>query len=224
MRSDTQLNPAPAPASTMGTTGVRPAWQKALVALLAVVLPAALGIWLVGRLRPPELHGTVMQTSEAAADFTLTGTDGQPVSLSDLRGKWTALYFGYSFCPDVCPTTLADLNSMTNALGRRADDMQVVFISLDPKRDTPERVGKYVSFFNPSFKGMTGSTETVDAAATQFGIFHEQRQVEGASGYLIDHTSTVLVLDPDGRMRIVFPYGVSGADMAADLLYFMRRG
>ncbi|MGL4650383.1 MAG: SCO family protein, partial [Caldilineaceae bacterium] len=146
------------------------------------------------------------------------------LSLSDLRGKWTALYFGYTFCPDVCPTTLADLNVMMGELGGRADEVQVAFVTLDPERDTPERLRAYLSAFNPAFVGMTGSTAEVDATATQFGVFHEQRQVEGASGYLVDHTSTVIVLDPEGRMRIVFPYGVKGADMAQDLIYFIRRG
>jgi protein SCO1/2 len=229
-----QLSNPPAPVSQSQDAGDqpvrnapparRPLWQRLLLLLVVVGAVAAFGVWLVGRLRPPELHSTVLQAPELPADFVLTGSDGNPVHLSDLQGKWTALYFGYSFCPDVCPTTLADLNVMMQALGNRADDAQVAFVSLDPERDTPQRMADYLAYFNPAFIGLTGDAQAVDQAATQFGVYYEQRDVGGASGYLIDHTSTVIVLDPEGRMRLVFPYGVKGEDMASDLLYFMRRG
>lgn len=215
--------PQPTVASPASSRGGRSRWLTLAVAIGAVALVTALGIWLVARMRPPELHGTVLQAPDQAADFVLTGTDGQPVHLRDLEGKWTALYFGYTFCPDVCPTTLADLDAMIEQLGNRADNMQVAFVSVDPARDTPQRIGEYLAYFNPEFIGLTGDEAAVNAAATQFGVFYAQREVEGASGYLVDHTSTVVLLDPDGRMRMVFPYGVSGHDMAADVRYMMRR-
>jgi len=144
--------------------------------------------------------------------------------LRDVQGKWTLLYFGYTFCPDVCPTTLADLKAMNTALGDKADKAQVVFVTLYPARDTPERLDAYLNAFDPSFMGLTGTPAAIDAAATEFGVYYQKREVEGAGGYLVDHTSTVSVLDPKGRLRMVFPYGVAGADIAADLKYLMRRG
>lgn len=192
---------------------------------LALVLAVAVGsVWIIGRLRPPELHGTVLQASDLPADLTLEGSDGQQHSLRDFAGKWTAIYFGYTYCPDVCPTTLADLRLARQELGARADDLQVVMVTVDPKRDSAEKMATYLKAFDPTFLGLTGSEEQINAAATQFGIYYEEQKTEGATGYLMNHTSTVILLDPVGRMRFLIPYGVKGTDIAADLRYFMRRG
>ncbi len=223
MKSTETVTPPTSPNATPATA--KPSRRLLLPLLgLAIVLAGALGVWLIIRQRPPQMHGTVLQSPEVSANFTLTATDGSPLSLSDLSGKWTALYFGYSFCPDVCPTTLSDLTAATDALGKKAEELNVVFVSLDPARDTPERMGQYLAYFNPAFIGLTGDPKAINAVATQFGVFYEVHEAEGASGYLVDHTSTVIVLDPEGRIRIVFPYGTSGADMAADLAWFMQRG
>lgn len=189
--------------------------------MLGLLVLLLLGVrWL----RPPDLHGTVLQAPDLPADFTLTDQHGDPVRLSDFQGKWTLVYFGYTYCPDVCPTTLADLKTALAALGRRADDAQVLFVSLDPERDTPERIAAYLHAFDDRFVGLTGDTAAVDAAATEFGVYYKRNPPSEGGGYTVDHTSTVILLDPEGRMRMVIPYGVSGADMAADLTWFMRRG
>lgn len=198
--------------------------KRAAYALIVLVAVLAAGAVAWQWFRPPELHGTVLQSPERTDDFVLTGSDGQEVHLRDFEGKWTLLYFGYTYCPDVCPTTMADLKEAHAQLGGRADDVQVVMVSVDPERDTPERISEYVSFFDPSFVGLTGAPEAIDAAATQFGVFFEKVSTDGASTYLVNHTSTVLVVDPEGYLRYVIPYGVSGADIAADLRYLMRRG
>jgi protein SCO1/2 len=191
--------------------------------LVAILLLAIAGL-VVWRMRPPELHGVVLQSPSRVSDFTLTSSTGDPISLSDLRGKHVMLYFGYTFCPDVCPTTLADLRMMAQELGEeQMKEVQVVMISVDPERDSPERLAQYMSFFDPSFMGMTGPLDEIDAAATQFGVYYEHNKVDGASEYLVDHTSTVTLIDADGYVRMVFPYGTPGEDMAADLRYMMRR-
>ena len=184
--------------------------------LLLVVM--ALGWWF----RPVTLHGTELQSSNPMADFELVGNDGTPVRLSDFRGKWTVIYFGYTFCPDVCPTTLGDLSQMMQALDDKRDNVQVLMVTVDPERDTPERLGQYLPYFDPSFIGLTGEAEQIEAAASQFGVFYE-KEPGSVQDYLISHTSTVAVIDPEGTMRIVYPYGVSGNDIAADLRYFIRR-
>ena len=198
--------------------------NRIIYGVLGIVTVIILGVLALSWLRPPELHGTLLQSPDLPADFALINAQGEEVHLRDLQGKWTLLYFGYTFCPDVCPTTLAYLRAMNVALGDKADKAQVVFVTLDPERDTPERMGAYTSAFDPSFMGLTGSTEAVDAAATAFGIFYQKHEAEGASGYLIDHTSTISLIDPQGYVRMVIPYGVPGEDIAADLKYFMRRG
>lgn len=197
----------------------RPYWLLGVAAVLALIIAGVL--WWVW---PPELHGVVLQSPRPTADFTLHSSTGEPVSLSDYRGKHVMIYFGYTYCPDVCPITLNDLSAMARELGPRSmEDVQVLFISVDPVRDTPEHLASYLPHFHPDFVGLTGTVEDIQPVASQFGIFFEAHGGEGDSGYLVDHSSAVTLVDPQGRMRMVFPYGVSGAEMAADLQYFMRR-
>jgi protein SCO1 len=196
--------------------------KKAAYGVVALVALLALGAVAWQWLRPPELHGTVLQAPERAADFTLVGSDGQPVRLSDFAGKWTLLYFGYTFCPDICPTTMADLRAARAALGNRAGNVQVVLISVDPERDTPETVGRYATAFDPTFVGLTGTPEQIAAAATPFGVYYAKEGETGAGSYLVSHTSTIMVVDPEGYLRYVIPYGVGGEAIASDLRYLMR--
>ena len=198
--------------------------RKILWIVLGVLLVLSVTAFALWRFRPPELHGVVLQSSDKATDFTLTASTGEPMSLSDLEGKHVLLFFGYTFCPDVCPTTLADMSKMAVTLGdKKMEDVQVVFVSVDPERDTPERLGQYLSFFDPRFLGMTGTLDEVITAGTQFGVFFERHEGTAATGYLIDHTSTVTLIGPDGHVRMVFPYGTPGEDIAADVEYMMRR-
>ena len=110
---------------------------------------------------------------------------------------------------------------MMRELGDDADDVQVIMISVDPERDTPERLGEYVRYFHPDFIGLTGTEDEISQAATPLGIYFAKQEVEGASGYLMDHTATVLLIDKDGLARLIWPYGTSGEDMAADVRYFL---
>lgn len=167
-------------------------------------------------------HGTVIQSPQQMADFTLTGPEGTAVSLSDFRGQAVMLYFGYTFCPDVCPATMVELAQARALLGRDADKLQVLMVSIDPLRDTPERLGEYVRHFDPSFIGLTGSEDDIAAAATPFGIFYEKHAGSAASGYLIDHTASVVVLDQDGYLRLIYPFGTAGADIAEDLEHLIK--
>jgi len=194
-----------------------------LVAWFAVFLAVALGLnWALPRLQPHIFHGTVLQATATVQDFTLDTTLGKPMSLSDFRGKYLLLYFGYTFCPDVCPLTLSELKTAVTDLGQEADNVQVIFISVDPTRDTVEQLASYLPNFNQSFVGMTGAEETILQAATQFGIFYEIGKPTTGGYYTVDHTSTVIVVDPEGYPRLVFPYGVGGKEIAEDLRYMMR--
>lgn len=198
-------------------------YSRILWISVGAILALALAALLAWRLRPPELHGVVIQSPQQAADFTLMSSKGEPMSLSDFRGQYVMLYFGYTFCPDVCPTTLNDLKRMMEALGpKRAENVQVVMVSVDPERDTAEQLGSYLPYFDPSFLGMTGTVEEIQPIASQFGIFFERHEGTSAAGYLVDHTAVVTVVDSKGYVRMVFPYGTSGDDMAADMAYLMR--
>lgn len=195
-------------------------WAAASILVLLVVIGVV--AW---RNLPPELHGIQLQSPRVAEDFTLPTSIGEAMSLSDFRGKYVVVFFGYTYCPDVCPTTLNDLQQMLNALTpEQAENTQVVMISVDPERDTPEKLATYLDYFNPKFIGMTGTVEEIQPVASQFGIFFERQPGSENTSYLVDHTSAVTLIDPEGRVRMIFTYGAKGADMASDLAYLMRRG
>ncbi|MEZ4867455.1 MAG: SCO family protein [Caldilineaceae bacterium] len=185
--------------------------------VLAVLLLAVLFNFLLQRLRPHEFYGTRLQATTPVSDFQLDTSAGHLMHLTDFRGKYVLLYFGYTFCPDACPLTLNDLADMMTALGDKAANVQVIFVSIDPERDSVEQLVSYLPHFNPTFLGMTGDPDIIRGAATQFGIFYEKRGE--TVGYTMDHTSTVAVIDPDGYLALLFPFGTSGEQMASDLTY-----
>lgn len=191
-----------------------------IFAVGALALLALAAIIVLPRLRPHVFHGQVLQSQEPI-DFTLTAHTGEPVSLSDFRGKHVLVYFGYTFCPDVCPTTLARINQTLTLLGDKAKDVQFVMVSVDPERDTPEKLAQYVTAFNPTFLGLTGSEQEIMQAATPFGVYFAKQEVEGKSNYLVDHTATTMVMDPAGRMKLIWPPNTSSEFMAEDLEYMI---
>lgn len=198
--------------------------KRLLTIIVLLLISVIIGVFVIlPRVQPRVFHGMILQATAPAADFTLTAHTGEQVSLSDFRGKWVVLYFGYTFCPDVCPLTLADLARAVRLLdAKQADRVQVMMISVDPERDTPQRLAQYVPVFHPAFLGLTGSEEALAAAATPFGIYYARQEVGGASGYLVDHTASVTVLDDQGRVRLIWPFGVSAEMMAEDLRGLVR--
>lgn len=196
---------------------------KLLWVICAGVLGAAAAI-VFGRwaLLTPISHGVVMQSPQRVANFTLTDHAGQAVSLDDFRGQYVLLNFGYTYCPDVCPLTLATLSETVKLLEADRHSVQVLFVTVDPARDTPERLAQYVAHFDSSFIGLTGTEEKVQAAATQFGVYYARSEPESSepdsnAAYLVDHTATVLLIDPQGYLRVLFPYGITSQEMASDL-------
>jgi protein SCO1/2 len=133
--------------------------------------------------------------------FTLQRHERAPLNLDALKGKWTFLFFGYTHCPDVCPTTLSELNAAHELLSHDAgilNDSQFVFVSVDPERDTPESLAAYVAYFNAAFSGSTGTPAELAAITAQLGIEHSRGE-ESASGYVVNHSSAVLLIDPQVR-------------------------
>lgn len=196
--------------------------RTVLLAVIGLTLGLVLGWLLLNWLRPPVYHGQVIDSDVPVTNFTLTGPGGKPVSLIDFRGKVVMLYFGYTFCPDVCPATMNELKVAMKELGRQADQVQVLMITLDPERDTPEALADYMTYFDPSFIGLSGSEEEIIAASAPLGIFYEREEGTAATGYLVNHTATVMVLDKHGRLRLLYPFDTAGEDMAADLKYLIR--
>lgn len=192
---------------------------KVILSVFAVVAGLAVGVYFF---RPHTFHGTVIQSPEPSYNFTLTSVDGD-VSVNDFRGKIVLLYFGYTFCPDICPGTLANAAQALRDIGPKAEDVQLIMVSLDPERDTPEKLAEYMVHFHPSFIGMTGTKEQLDEVASLYGIYYQINKGSDATGYLIDHTATLLVLDREGYLKLVFPFGVTAEDIADDLKYMLRQ-
>ncbi len=195
-----------------------------IIAIVVVVALVALGN-LAWRYRPYKFHGKVISSAEYAPNFTLTSSrTGEPVSLTDFEGKIVLLYFGYTTCPDVCPATLNDVATALNMLGNKAKNVQFLWITVDPERDSPEKMEDYVKHFHPDFLGLTPrSPEETFAVATQYGIFYEKHYYGSEAGYLMDHTATITMIDQNGSVRVIYPFGTSPEDLAADLEYQLHR-
>lgn len=197
---------------------MKQSWLKWIVPAILLLIAAVVAFrWL----RPPELHGLLLDLEQPAAEFTITGAGGKPIRLSDYRGKIVLLYFGYTHCPDACPTTMAETKVAFAQLGEKAADVQVIMISVDPERDTPEALATYVQQFDPRFLGGTATLDEVTALASAYGVFFQKHEGSAATGYLIDHSAQMLVVDRQGYTRMIFPYGLRGEDMATDLRYLL---
>ena len=176
-----------------------------------------------GVLQSAQFAGQALVPPSAAMDFSLQAADGSEMKLSQQRGKVVLLSFGYTFCPDVCPTTLVELSQVRVLLGDAAKRVRVAFITLDPERDTPERLGIYTKAFDPTFIGLTGSAEQLAYVRTMYGVMAEKEAVAGtAAGYLIAHSAYTYVIDPAGRLRLLFPFGLSIEEMADDIMQLLR--
>ncbi|MFZ2489269.1 MAG: SCO family protein [Anaerolineae bacterium] len=155
-------------------------------------------------------------------DLVLTDQTGQPRSLQEFKGEVVMVYFGYTFCPDVCPTTLTEMKKTFELLGNKAEEVNFVMISVDPGRDTPQALGAYLSNFNPTFIGLSGTPDQIADAALPFGVFYEKHEGTAATGYLVDHTASVMVLDRQGQLRLIIPFQTPAEDVAADIKQLLK--
>lgn len=137
-------------------------------------------------------------------DFTLTDHFGTPMQLSDFQGKVILLNFGYTHCPDICPATMFNMKRIMNQLGDDRTNVQVLFITLDPARDTPQRLQSYVEYFNSGFVGLTGTAEEIQHVADRYGMRFEKEAMESSLEYSIAHTGLIYLIDRQGRIRVFF--------------------
>lgn len=190
--------------------------------LLAVVVVAVTGLVVgygaVEWLRPHTFSGTVLQSPTAAPPLTgLTVHTGEPADLSEFRGEVVLLYFGYTNCPDICPATLSNAARAIDAMGPAGEDVELLMVTVDPARDDPRTLGDYVGHFHPRFLGVHGSEEELRTAASQYGVVFRKAEGSEATGYLVDHTVSLMAIDPEGFLRVVYPVDVPPAELAADL-------
>jgi protein SCO1/2 len=202
---------------------------------VVAVVAAAAGAWLgVGYFGPgvgPPLSevelkaGTLLPTPKPLQPFTLTGQDGKPFTLVSLRGRWTFLAIGYTSCPDICPTTLATFHAVRQGITPKGGKpaAQFLFISVDPERDTPQRLAQYVHFFDRHFLGATGSNDSLRGLTAQLGLAYARvDDPSSALGYLMDHSATIVLIDPDARLTAVFSTPYDSKAMAVDFAAIKR--
>lgn len=220
-------------------TSSRVGYGLSAVLILALFVGGyAIGTRLTARPAPPTptpapSGAGVVSPPHQVQDFTLTSHTGDPINLSDLRGKAVLMLFGYTHCPDVCPTTLATYTRVKEALGDAADDVEFVMISVDGARDTPDVMANYLANFDPAFIGMTGTPDELERVGAEYGLVTERVDVAteepdhdhadthtedvDSDHYFVEHTSPSFLIDPDGYLRLVYFYGAQPDAMATGI-------
>jgi len=174
----------------------------------------------------PELRGGAFDPPRVAPDFSLRGSNGSELKLSGFRGKVVALAFGYTHCPSVCPTTIAFLAEVRRKLGAGGTDFQVVYVTVDPERDDPDRLKAFLTYFDPTFLGGTGTPEQLAKVRKDYGITVSDKifvETLPKSEYFLDHSSFIFLIDRTGHVRDMMPFGVSADDMEHDVRVLLTR-
>ena len=170
----------------------------------------------------PKFRASDVTGTSFGKDFHLADHNGKERSLADFRGKVVVLFFGYTHCPDVCPTTLSELAETMKRLGKDADRVQVLFATLDPERDTPELLAQYVPAFWPSFLGLRGDAEATARTAKEFKIFYQKQPGRTPDSYTLDHSAGTFLFDPQGRLRVYVGYGQGPDVFTNDIRELLR--
>jgi len=189
----------------------------ALVAACALTVSIAACDKLPGKQQQVAFQNTDVTGLDYAKGFALTDHTGKPRTLADFKGKVVVVFFGYTQCPDVCPTTMAEMASVMQKLGPLADQVQVLFITLDPERDTQQLLASYVPAFDKRFIGLRGTPEQTAKTAKEFKVFYAKVPGSDPNGYTIDHTAGSYVFDRDGRLRLFIRHGQGPDPIVHDL-------
>lgn len=192
------------------TTG---GWRLGALALALALTAACSSEPLPSATRTPA--AIELQTFDFGGDFELPAHTGQTFRLADARGKAVLLFFGYTYCPDICPTTLQTMTQVEQLLGADKDKLQTVFVSVDPERDTVPRLKEYVDHFGINAVAVTAPVSRLDPVVKQYAAYYEKQASDSAMGYLVDHTSRLYLIDPQGRIRHLFRYGETAKAIAA---------
>lgn len=215
--------PPAAGLETAPTLGRRAGRPVALAAGILAILAVAAILLLFGRGDTYTFHGGEYLPAQPAPALDLMDQRGAAFSLAAQQGKVVLLYFGYTTCPDLCPTTLSDFQVIKDELGADAERTEFVLVTFDPERDTPERLTQYLAFFDDEFIGLRGDAAQTEAATLAYGVTVKRVEYpESATGYLLDHTALIYVIDPEGRLRLSYPYGTDPALIAQDVRHLLR--
>lgn len=189
-------------------------------ALLVVILALAVA-GCTDSAEAPRFRLTDVTGASFGKTLALTDHNGQRRTLADFKGKVVTLFFGFTHCPDVCPTTLGEMAVVMKELGGDAGRVQVLFVTVDPERDTAEVLKRYVPAFHPSFLGLTGSAEDIARVAKEFKIFYQKQNLPGGA-YSMDHSAGTYILDGEGRLRLFAQYGVGAPALLHDIRLLLK--
>jgi protein SCO1/2 len=192
------------------------------IATVALLLLAALIAGCDSSPKAPAFQLTDITGAEFARDFQLTDHNGKPRTLADFRGKVVAIFFGYTHCPDACPVTMGELALVMKELGTDADKLQVLFVTVDPERDTPAVLSQYVPAFHPSFLGLYGDAAATARTAKEFKVFYQKQPLSGGS-YSMDHSAGSFIFDPAGRVRLFAQYGQGAKALLHDIRLLLQQ-
>ena len=172
----------------------------------------------------PAFQGVDITGAEYARNLALPDADGKPRTLGDFKGKVTVVFFGYTQCPDVCPTTMAELAEVKRSLGAQGDKVQGVFVTIDPERDTPALLKAYLGNFDPGFVALRGTPEQTQAAAKEFKVFYAKVPGKAEGSYTMDHTAGSYVFDTKGQVRLFTRYGTGPKALTDDIRQLLQQG
>jgi protein SCO1/2 len=178
---------------------------------------------LLGPTKPYTFQGSLIDPPVEAPKFELIDVNGQRFKLSELDGQVVIMFFGYTSCPDVCPVTLTDFLRIRSKLGNQAEKVSFVFVTVDPERDTPERMNKYLTNFDPAIIGLTGERAELESVWSSYGVY--EAKVDGGSedNYLVDHSSRIYVIDADGNLRLTYLFGTENQVIIEDVRQLVSR-
>lgn len=192
------------------------------IAILAIL--ALVGGYYAGNIFQKEpvapVLASVLTPPKEIRPFQLTGGDEQPFTLENFKGNWTLVYFGYTFCPDICPTSLTDISRVYNRLADKPEitkNLKTLLISVDPDRDSPKRLNDYVTFFRDDFIAATGDKESIAQVAKDFSAFYKVHEPDENGNYPVDHSSIVSLVNPDGKIEAIFISVAEAPQVASDL-------
>jgi len=194
--------------------------MKPTLRLCLLVLLLALGACQQGK---PDFRATDITGAEFGQDFALADHTGKPRALADFRGRVVVMFFGFTHCPDVCPTTLAELAAAVKKLGTDGDKVQVLLVTVDPERDTPQVLSQYVSAFNPRFLALRGTAEETARVAKEFKIIYQKVAGARPDSYTMDHSAGTYIFDTQGRLRLYVSYGQGPEVFAHDIALLLKQ-
>lgn len=187
---------------------------------ILVVLLILVGWQVVSR--PYTFQGSLIEPPIKAPEIELIDQDGQPFRLSDHHGKVVLVFFGYTNCPDVCPLTLSDFKLIKADLDEQTDQVSFVFVTVDPERDTQERLKAYLANFDPAFVGLTGSLSELESVWKAYGVYQAKQDTGSAAGYLVDHTARTYAIDKNGDLRLTYPFEMERQALLEDVRHLIQ--